>query len=319
LENGTVQKILTGPSGWISSLKVNSEGKYAISAPINGKCYIWNLNTGQVIKILENNTAWIYDIAITPDGEMILSGSSDHACILTNLKSGLVINTMRGHTDRVILTVITPDGKRAISASDDESCIIWDLKTGQALNKLTGHNGKISLICISPDGKRAVTSSNDNSCIIWDIDSGKKIAVCFASFLMKKFQLFSFGIIGSEKSNKIVIFKTGLEILCPGPGIVTARYIWDLKERKYCEISADCPFYGHRFKPEKGITDTIYGIIDLNQIDPKEFSYLSLPVEAWKIPSLITNCPACDEKLKFNPFIAGGEFKPEQKWKFWKK
>jgi len=319
LENGMVQKILTNPVGWISSLKITPEGRYAISATINGKCYVWDLNTGQIINTLENSAAWVYDIAITPDGEMIVSGSSDHTCFLTNLKSEKVFNIMKGHTERVVLIVITPDGKRAISASDDTTCIIWDLRTSLIFRRLSGHHGKINSISVTPDGKRAVTSSDDNSCIIWDIDTGEKLGVYFSSFLMKKFRLFSFGIVSIEKSNIISIININREMFCPDPGIVTARYIWDLKEQRYYEISVDCPFCGYRFKPKTGITDTIYRIINLYRIDPKDMSYLALPPEAWEESALLSNCPACNEKLKFNPFFAGEENKPKTDWKFWKK
>lgn len=35
---------------------------------------------------------------------------------------------------------------------------------------------------------------------------------------------------------------------------------------------------------------------------------LELPDEAWEHPGLLGNCPKCGAELKFNPFIAGGEF-----------
>ncbi|MBU2650977.1 MAG: hypothetical protein KKA81_08580 [Bacteroidetes bacterium] len=41
---------------------------------------------------------------------------------------------------------------------------------------------------------------------------------------------------------------------------------------------------------------------------PDQSPCLELPDEAWEHPGLLLECPKCKEKLKFNPFIAGGDY-----------
>ena len=93
------------------------------------------------------------------------------------------------------------------------------------------------------------------------------------------------------------------ELLCPGIGIITARKIWDFESKQYQPISADCPFCGNRFSPPKSVLDTIKEITKNAGLLPKQSPCLDLPKEIWEEPDLLSECPKCEEDLKFNPFI----------------
>jgi hypothetical protein len=93
----------------------------------------------------------------------------------------------------------------------------------------------------------------------------------------------------------------------------------NLKYHQYLPESADCPLCGHRFKPPVMILETIDGLPKKAGLRPGQSPCLDLPSEAWEDPGLLSVCPNCSMKLKFNPFITGGNNKPESKWKFWKK
>ena len=75
---------------------------------------------------------------------------------------------------------------------------------------------------------------------------------------------------------------------------------------KLKERSADCPLCGHRFAPPASVLDTIEKITKKAGLKPEQSPCLELPDEVWEEPGLLGNCPKCREKLKFNPFIAGG-------------
>jgi len=55
------------------------------------------------------------------------------------------------------------------------------------------------------------------------------------------------------------------------------------------------------------VSATIEEITKKTGLKPEQSPCLELPDAAWEEPGLLGNCPKCGEKLKFNPFIAGGD------------
>jgi hypothetical protein len=54
--------------------------------------------------------------------------------------------------------------------------------------------------------------------------------------------------------------------------------------------------------------ETIETITKKAGLKPDQSPCLELPDEAWEDPGLLGNCPRCGAELKFNPFIAGGDY-----------
>lgn len=105
----------------------------------------------------------------------------------------------------------------------------------------------------------------------------------------------------------MIIINANKNLISPEIGIVTIRRIWDFEMHQYMQYSGDCPLCGHRFPPPQKVLDTIDEIKRKAGLTPDQSPCLELPDEAWEHPGLLSECPKCKEKLKFNPFIAGGE------------
>ena len=115
--------------------------------------------------------------------------------------------------------------------------------------------------------------------------------------------MFSSGIYGGGEAGETFNIKVSRELLCPEPGIVTVRYIWEFEKQRYSGPSADCPFCIKRFEPQKHILDTIHNILQNSNIGLGDSPCLKLPKEAWEEPGLLSTCPICGGAIKFNPFI----------------
>ncbi len=83
--------------------------------------------------------------------------------------------------------------------------------------------------------------------------------------------------------------------------------IWDFEFQQYQSLSVDCPLCGYRFAPSALVMATIGEITKKAGLRPDQSPCFELSDEAWEEPGLLSECPKCGEKLKFNPFIAGGE------------
>jgi hypothetical protein len=307
VESGKPLKTFLGHTYLVKSVAISPDGKRAISGSTDG-CIIWDVDSGKPLKTLSGFTHGISSVAISPDGKRAISGSSDDtSCIIWDLESGNPLKTLFGHTSTVTSVALSPDGKRAISGSYDYTCIIWDMENGKPLKTLSGHTKLVNSVAISLDGNRAISGSDDKTCIIWDVESSEKVAKFIALSGVNATGIIHEGIFGGTKAKETFILQACKELLLPGTAIVTARHIWDFEFKKYQPLHADCPACGTRFSPDNWVVKTIEGITKEAGLNPNQSPCLELPDEAWEKPGLLSECPKCGEKLKFNPFIAGGE------------
>ena len=305
LATGIALQTFREPDSWLNAFSITTDGQRAICGSWKNTCIIWNLRTGQALQTLRGHSGFVSDVSITPDGQRAVSCADDKTCILWDLNKGEALKTLKGHTKEVNAVFITPDGQRAISGSGDNTCILWDLRTGQVLQTLRGHTSTIKAVSITPDGQRAVSGSWDKTCILWDLLTGKMLACFTADSYIHTLKIYPNGILLGSGSGEVVILNTDKSLFCPGMAITTALQIWDFELQKYPKLSTDCPLCGHRFAPPASVLATIKKIIRKARLRPEQSPCLELPKEVWEEPGLLSDCPKCRGKLKFNPFIAG--------------
>jgi hypothetical protein len=88
-----------------------------------------------------------------------------------------------------------------------------------------------------------------------------------------------------------------------------------LQEEVFPKLERLCLEKGARFQAidlRWGVNNKKAGLL------PEQSPCLELPDEVWEEPGLLSECPKCGEKLKFNPFVVGN-FISKSWWKFWKK
>jgi WD40 repeat protein len=309
LKGNELLKTYKGHNGYITKVSFSLNGKCIIASSWDKNCYLWDLESSILLNRLVGHSDWVMDAKITPDGLNAISGSYDGTCILWDLTNGQPIKRLYGHSGRIRVVSITSDGKKAISGSEDKTCIVWDLESGKALNTFNGHWDWIMDIYISPDDKRVISSTN-NTHILWDIESCKIINLVFNQDYNLEIPRFPRAL-GSDnysdeyKYPEIIASK---DLICTDIPIATGRQMWDFDSKCFQRLSIDCPLCGFNFKPEQKYIDIIKKILQNNNINPGESPCLLLPKETWEDPGLLSSCPKCGAKLKFNPFIAGGDY-----------
>lgn len=305
ISNGKQVLTLIGHLSAVSTVSITPDGKRAISGSIDNRCILWDLITGEQLLVLNGYTSSVCSISITPDGRLAVSISYDHKIILWDLKTGKQIQNLV-HSDPFNAVSITPDGKKAITYGGNY-CIIWDLSTGMIFHILKRHTKRVNAIAITHDGERVISCSQDCSCILWDLKSGQDLGIFMTRSPIRDVASFSNGIILGLNSSEVIFLNIYKYMLCPGVTITTIRKIWSFAYDKYLDLSADCPLCSHRFAPPISVLAAIDEIKLKAGLKPDQSPCLELPDEAWEDPGLLGNCPKCGEKLKFNPFIAGGD------------
>jgi hypothetical protein len=162
-------------------------------------------------------------------------------------------------------------------------------------------------VFFTPDGKRIISGASDDTCTIWDVNVGEKLAQTAITSGVRSVASYPSGIIVGGNLGKLIIQKGEKDLMCPDTVITTILQIWDFELQQYQPLSADCPLCGHRFAPPVSVLETIEKITKKAGLKPEQSPCLELPDEAWEDSGLLGSCPKCGEKLKFNPFVAGGD------------
>jgi WD40 repeat protein len=212
-----------GHSGYVISIAISLDGKYALSGSKDKTLRYWDLQTGKTIKVLKGHKSSVKSVAISPDGKYALSGSWD-TLRYWDLQTGKTINILKGHTSGVNSVAISPDGKYALSGSWDKTLRYWDLESGETIKVLKGHTDSVESVAISPDGRYALSGSKDNTLRYWNLESGETIKV----------------LKGHTDSVESVAISPDGRYALSGSKDKTLRY-WDLESGKTIKV-----FKGHK-------------------------------------------------------------------------
>jgi WD40 repeat protein len=170
---------LEGHSESVTDLAISSDGKYVISASIDGSLILWDISSGRERYTLGGyeNIIWdvaINPVAISPDGKYAISVSVDNTLKVWNLSNGREHRALKGHDGSINDLAISSNSQSVISASEDGTLIVWNIENGKRRYTLRGHDNAITAVKISPNGKLAVSASADRNLVVWNLQNGKK-------------------------------------------------------------------------------------------------------------------------------------------------
>ncbi|MBR4678872.1 MAG: hypothetical protein IKO99_12800 [Bacteroidales bacterium] len=169
--------ILRGHIAEVHSASFSPDGRYIVSASLDGTIKIWDAKTGQhVEKPLEGHTAEVKSALFSPDGKYIVSTSQyDYAVRIWDAKTGQQVGSpLVGHTNYLNSAAFSPDGRYIVSASDDSTARIWDTKTIQQVGEPLKHPNHVYHASFSPDSRYIVTVSDDKAWV-WDVETGQQV------------------------------------------------------------------------------------------------------------------------------------------------
>jgi WD40 repeat protein len=283
------------------------DGKKIAGASIDTTVRVWDAETGQQQQTLTDHAKIVKSFVIPSNGEKIacefspdgkkIAISKDKSVRIWDAETGQQLQTLTGHKGTVRSCAFSPDGKKIATASNDTTVMVWDAETGQKLQTLTDHTNWVNSCVFSPDGKIASTS-NDKTMRMWNAKTGKIVGTFITNGLLT-----CLGISGNDKivigeiSGNIYILRIHetdyvIPIVTPVRLYLFYRHDWD------DDISTKCEFCGERFKVQNDI---------LNEIREIKEQYKNpnglISKEAWEESRLVSECPHCHKKLRFNPFI----------------
>jgi len=170
-----------GHEGWVSSVAVSPDGKWAASGSDDKTVKIWDLEIGECRATLKGHEDEVNSVALTPDGRRVLSGSSDKSVRVWDANSGQQLAELNAHTNQVRSVVALQDNARALSAGWDGTLRLWDLASDSCIKTIEfgkENADDVFSSAANPAGTRAVSGHRDGRVRWWNLETGE----CLATF-----------------------------------------------------------------------------------------------------------------------------------------
>jgi WD40 repeat protein len=185
-----LERKLTGHEGWVDSVAVSPDGKWAASGAHDKTVKIWDIETGECRATLKGHTQTVWAVAITPNGKWIVSGSEDASVRVWAVESGRELARLDGHATYVRSLVVLSDGNRVLSGQDqppkgqdliqgEVMLKLWDLDSRSCIRTIQcGTAGEDGVFCTAVDqaGKKSLSGHRGGQIRIWDLETGECLA-----------------------------------------------------------------------------------------------------------------------------------------------
>ncbi len=314
-ETGEMIGTLEGHSDGISACAYSPDGRRVVSASEDNTLKVWDVELCLLIGTLEGHSNFVDACAYSPDGKRIMSGSWDNTLKIWDNDTGEMIATLSGHSNWVNACAYSPDGRRIVSGSHDNTLKVWDAETGEMISTLSGNWDMNTAYPYSPDGKRIVLASPDRTLKVWDLETGAVIATFLAANNLYSGAIRANGSCVTHDIKDSVYFLK-LRGINFEPPIVTLAHLYRFPDwrrsrpwtifrwgKQDAQPTAVCEWCGQRISPPASVIDTIRSISRNAGLSADQSPCATLPAEAWDEPGLLSECPHCNQPLRFNPFI----------------
>jgi WD40 repeat protein/RNase P subunit RPR2 len=174
-----LEHTLTGHKGWVNSIAISPDGKWATSGSDDQTIKIWNLETGECRATLEGHSGKVEAVAITPNGRRILSGSRDFSVRIWDASSGQELAKLDGYTNVVWSVVALQDNARVLGGGWNATLKVWDIASGSCLRTIdcgAANDDNIFCSAVNRAGNQAVSGHRDGLVRLWSLESGECLA-----------------------------------------------------------------------------------------------------------------------------------------------
>lgn len=184
-DSGTELITLAGHSNWINACAVSPDGRFILSASLDGTARVWDVLAGSERFVLEGHQGGLVHCAFSPDGRSIFTGGESTFGVWESDSRVLRFLLPCHHYSPV---TISADGRRVVLGSMDKRVSdhgaaawsldlkVWDAESGLEVATLAGHSDAVFDCALSPDSRRGASASGDATLRLWDVETGTELA-----------------------------------------------------------------------------------------------------------------------------------------------
>ncbi len=262
---------------------------------------------------LEGHSDPVAALTATPDGDLAVSGSSDKSVRVWSLVRRQCVRTFSEHPFRVRAVAASPCGRYVFAASTNPditktegSLHVWDLQTGKCVRTLDA--GPVTALSLSRDGQFIVVGSTKKAIQVWDLVQGELVASYLVATGVRSCAVTpdATTIVAGDQGGRMHFLR--LRGSNPGVPWVTPARLWHQARagrRGWWseEVRWRCPLCGQVAALPPAIDAMVQETSGRDSVSAGGAPCLDLPRSAWDDPRLDRDCPHCEHRVRFTPFV----------------
>ncbi|WP_345993509.1 hypothetical protein [Sulfurimonas sp. HSL-1716] len=168
-------------SGEIETLFINNTNKYLLSGGVDGRTYIFNLQTGHFLYNLPSHADYVTAITVTNTAQLVATGSFDGTIYLTNLNTLKNPVKLTGHRGYISGIEFLNNGK-LVSADKNGNIIIFDFVQRKIKKRLQKVPDDITKIKVDANREFLFVGTKLGKVLVYDLTKEKLFANNFRKF-----------------------------------------------------------------------------------------------------------------------------------------
>jgi WD40 repeat protein len=181
---GTRRVFAQAHDGWLSAVAASPDGRYMLTAGIDGRLVRWDAITGEQQQTEELGVEFfetagqraaveaINDMIFTNPTTLVFASVSD--LVVWDVENWREIRRM-SYRDLLITLDVSRDGTLALAGYSNGDIILWEILSGDRVRTFRGHTQQITDIAFSPDTRSFASGSWDNTVRVWDTKDGTEL------------------------------------------------------------------------------------------------------------------------------------------------
>ncbi|KAK3818742.1 MAG: WD40-repeat-containing domain protein [Benniella sp.] len=169
-ETGDCLRILTGHTGYITSVVFSPKGDRIVSSSSDRTIRLWGVGVRISRRTAGGHNVTVHMVKCSPKGDQIASCSNDMTVRLWDVETGVCQHILQ---DQARCLKYSPQGHQIATCSHDRTVRLWDTHTGGCTHTLIGHSDQVKKVVYSPQGNQLASCSDDQTVRLWDVGSGE--------------------------------------------------------------------------------------------------------------------------------------------------
>ena len=177
LYSGTLIDKLSGHTGNIYSIDIDSLGRYMVSGGQDNKIIIWDFKTREKKhEFTHIDDDGITSVVFDPSGfYLFVGGTNASLCHYSVLYPELPYIYSPKHDDRISILAVDPLGDYIASGSNDSTIAVWSYR-GFFDNRIRRYSmscgNRLTALCFSASGEYLYSGDTDGTLQVWNVTDG---------------------------------------------------------------------------------------------------------------------------------------------------